>query len=97
MSLSSNSGNPEPQPAAATTGTQVSARARSARWEDLRRTTHRLRRSHLSLVGLAIIVGLILMAIFAPYLAPYPEDIDSVHFERMLQLFDSFIILMNFC
>jgi peptide/nickel transport system permease protein len=78
-------GNPQPQPVAATARGEVSARARSARWEDLRRTLHRMRRSTLSLVGLGTIVGLILMAIFAPYLAPFPEDVDSVHFERMLQ------------
>ncbi|GAB4528449.1 MAG: ABC transporter permease [Anaerolineae bacterium] len=53
-----------------------------ARFEDVRRTLHRLRRSTLSLVGLAIVTGLILVAIFAPVVAPYPEDVDSVHFDR---------------
>ena len=56
-----------------------------ARFEDLRRTLHRLRRSTLSLVGLGIVLGIILMAIFAPQVAPYPEDVDSVHFERTFQ------------
>lgn len=56
-----------------------------ARFEDLRRTLHRLRRSPLSLVGLAIVLGLIGMAIFAPQIAPYPEDIATVHFDRTFQ------------
>jgi peptide/nickel transport system permease protein len=56
-----------------------------ARFEDLRRTLHRLRRSTLSLVGLGIVLGIILIAIFAPQVAPYPEDVDSVHFERTFQ------------
>lgn len=71
-----------PQPPS---GTTISAGARSARWEDLRRTLHRLRRSTLSLVGMAIVLGLILMAIFAPYVAPYPEDVDSIHFDRVFE------------
>lgn len=58
------------------------SRSYEARFEDLRRTLHRLRRSTLSLVGLAVVLGLILMAIFAPQVAPYPEDVDSVHFDR---------------
>jgi peptide/nickel transport system permease protein len=53
-----------------------------ARFEDLRRTLHRLRSSTLSLVGLAIVLALVLIAVFAPQIAPYPEDVDSVHFER---------------
>lgn len=57
----------------------------AARYEDLRRMLYRLRRSTLSLVGLGIVLGLILMAIFAPYVAPYPEDVDSVHFERTFE------------
>ena len=85
MSREAKTGNPASRAVAETTGAGDSVRARSARWEDLRRTLHRLRRSTLSLVGLSIIVGLALVAIFAPYVAPYPEDVDSVHFERMLQ------------
>ena len=46
---------------------------------------HRLRRSKLSLVGSAIVLGLIVLAIFAPQIAPHPEDIDAVHFERVFQ------------
>jgi len=53
-----------------------------ARLEDLRRILYRLRRSLLSLVGLVIALGIILVAVFAPQVAPYPEDVDSVHFDR---------------
>ncbi len=63
-------------------GRQTFASEYEARREDLRRMLHRLRRSTLSLVGLAIVLGLILLAIFAPQIAPYPEDVDSVHFDR---------------
>ncbi len=56
-----------------------------ARLEDLQRTVHRLRRSNLSLVGLGIIIGLILIAVFAGQVAPYPGDVDAVHFERTFQ------------
>ena len=43
---------------------------------------HRLRRSPLSMIGLSITLGLILLAIFAPQIAPYPKDVDTIHFER---------------
>ncbi len=46
--------------------------------EDWKRAWYRLRRSTVSLIGLGIVIGLILMAIFAPFLAPYPEDAGSV-------------------
>lgn len=74
--------NPKPLIQMAAIGGQTAVAEYEARFEDLRRILHRLRRSTLSLVGLAIVIGLILMAIFAPYIAPYPEDVDSVHFER---------------
>ncbi|HIE58114.1 MAG TPA: ABC transporter permease [Anaerolineales bacterium] len=53
-----------------------------ARFEDVRRTLYRLRRSPLSLVGLTIVLSIMLVSVFAPQVAPYPEDVDSVHFER---------------
>ncbi len=62
---------------------EVEVRQYEARFEDLRRTLHRLRSSTLSLVGLAIVLALVLIAVFAPQIAPYPEDVDSVHFERV--------------
>ncbi|MFV2043481.1 MAG: ABC transporter permease [Anaerolineales bacterium] len=59
--------------------------AYAARFEDLRRQLHRLRRSTLSIAGLAIVASIILVAIFAPAIAPFPEDIDSVNFEQVFQ------------
>ena len=85
MSHEPDMASPQPQPDAATASRDFSAGARSARWEDLRRTLHRLRGSTLSLVGLAMVVGLIVMAIFAPYIAPYPEDVDSIHFDQVFE------------
>jgi peptide/nickel transport system permease protein len=77
--------NPKSQTQAVALGRQAAVGGYEARFEDLRRTLHRLRRSTLSLVGLGIVLGIILMAIFAPQVAPYPEDVDSVHFERTFQ------------
>jgi len=77
--------NPEQQAQAVALGRQNAVGSYEARFEDLWRTLHRLRRSTLSLVGLGIVLGIILMAVFAPYAAPYPEDVDSVHFERVFQ------------
>jgi peptide/nickel transport system permease protein len=85
MSHEPDMAGPQPQPGTTTASRDFSAGARSARWEDLRRTLHRLRGSTLSLVGLAMVVGLILMAIFAPYIAPYPEDVDSIHFDQVFE------------
>jgi len=48
------------------------------RWVEVRqdwsRAWYRLRKSTVSLVGLGIVISLLLVAVFAPYLAPYPED-----------------------
>ncbi|MDH4136701.1 MAG: ABC transporter permease [Anaerolineae bacterium] len=77
--------DPKLQTQAVALGRQIAAGGYEARFEDLRRTLHRLRRSTLSLVGLGIVLGILLMAIFAPQVAPYPEDVDSVHFERVFQ------------
>jgi len=46
---------------------------------------HLVRRSPLTIVGIAIIMMLLTIAIFAPYLAPYPEDAaETVHHDRIL-------------
>jgi peptide/nickel transport system permease protein len=81
MSRDSQLASPQSQVGTAAENQDMIA-AYEARYEDLRRTFHRLRRSTLSMVGLAIVLGLILVAIFAPVVAPYPEDVDSVHFDQ---------------
>lgn len=54
--------------------------------EDWRRGIYRFRQSTLSLVGLAIVVFLILVAITGPYWVPYPEDaIGALHMKERLQ------------
>ena len=46
----------------------------------------RFKRNILSVVGLSIIVFILLIAIFAPHIAPYPQDAGkAVYFERSLQ------------
>ncbi|MFQ5855888.1 MAG: ABC transporter permease [Anaerolineae bacterium] len=49
------------------------------------RTWRRLRRSPLSLVGLTMVISLVMMAVFAPQIAPYPEDARTVHFEQVFR------------
>lgn len=46
----------------------------------------KLFRNRLSIVGSIIVLGVVFVAIFAPWLAPYPGDAGpAVHFERALQ------------
>lgn len=53
---------------------------------NLERAVHRFRKSPLSLAGLGIILIVVLIAIFAPFIAPYPEDATGgVHFESAFQ------------
>ena len=61
--------DPKSQTQAVALGRQATVGGYEARFEDLRRTLHRLRRSTLSLVGLGIVLAIILMAIFAPQVA----------------------------
>ncbi|GAB4568201.1 MAG: ABC transporter permease [Anaerolineae bacterium] len=54
---------------------------RASRLEEWRRAWFRLRRSAVSLLGLGIVTVIVLAAIFAPYITPYPEDAgNAVHF-----------------
>lgn len=56
---------------------------RTSEW---RKKWRKIRRSPLSMLGLTIVLIVILLAVFAPYIAPYPEDAkDAIHFERMLE------------
>jgi len=54
--------------------------------ENTRRTLGRFFRNRLAVTGLVLIVLLVLMAIFAPLIAPYPKDaFGSVHMDQALQ------------
>lgn len=62
----------------------------AARTETLGRIAHRFRRNPLSVLGLGIIAGLVLVAVFAPVIAPYPQDAGyqgspEVHFSEKFQ------------
>jgi len=49
-------------------------------------TLHLIRRSPLTLAGFLIVLAIVVLAIIAPYIAPYPEDIIGfAHLERRLQ------------
>ncbi|MFC5591530.1 ABC transporter permease [Sporosarcina soli] len=54
---------------------------------DYKRTWYKLKKSKLSLVGLFIVVAVILMAIFAPWIVPYPSDAtgSTIAFDKMNQ------------
>jgi peptide/nickel transport system permease protein len=45
---------------------------------ELKRVAYSFTRSKLSVVGLAIILFMIVVALFSPYIAPYPEDAGAV-------------------
>lgn len=60
--------------------------SKSTRLEEARRAWHRMKHSTLSLIGLGIVVLIILAAIFAPWIAPYPEAASgAIYFENMNQ------------
>jgi len=44
-----------------------------------------LKKNPLSLAGIVIVLGLILVAMFAPIIVPYPNDVSEVHLERSLR------------
>lgn len=53
---------------------------------NLERAVYRFRKNPLSLAGLSIILMMVLIAIFAPFIAPYPEDATgAIHFENTFQ------------
>ncbi|KGR79016.1 ABC transporter permease [Ureibacillus manganicus] len=54
---------------------------------DYKRAWYKLKKSKLSLVGLFIVVGVIFMAIFAPWIVPYPADATgaTIAFDKMNQ------------
>ena len=57
---------------------------KNTRSDEGKRAWRRMKRSTLSLVGLAIVVLIILMAIFAPWIAPYPDHASgAIFFDQM--------------
>lgn len=57
--------------------------ARQERIQQLKRGIRSFTQNKLSVVGLLMILTLMLAALFAPYIAPYPEDAGAgVHFDR---------------
>lgn len=53
---------------------------------NLARAVYRFKKNPLSLVGLSIIIMMVLIAIFAPFVAPYPEDArGAIDFKSTLQ------------
>ncbi len=52
---------------------QIKSLERTSRRENLGRSWYKFSRNPLSVVGLVIVVSLILIAIFAPFVAPYPK------------------------
>lgn len=48
--------------------------ARSARWENFARGLYRFRSNRLSMIGLLMLIFILLVAVFAPVIAPFPED-----------------------
>ena len=48
--------------------------ARAVRWENLRRGLYRFRTNVLSMIGLGILVFVVLVAVAAPYIVPFPDD-----------------------
>jgi peptide/nickel transport system permease protein len=53
----------------------IPAPPRTARLENWSRAFYRFRQSWLSIIGLAIVVALILIAILAPFIVPHPEHV----------------------
>jgi len=62
------------------------AAKRAKRKGNLERAVYRFRKNPLPLAGLSIILIMVLIAIFAPFIAPYPEDATgAVHFKNTFQ------------
>ncbi|MGI5962697.1 MAG: nickel transporter permease [Lawsonibacter sp.] len=55
------------------------------KWNSFKESMYLLAKNKLSLLAFAIIIFLVLGAIFAPVLVPYPEDVYSTHIENKLQ------------
>lgn len=53
------------------------ARPDSGDWENWRRGVRRFRQNPLSMAGLIILIGLVIIAIIAPQIVPFPEDAEG--------------------
>jgi len=60
-------------------------RRRGPRIEEYNLIVDLLRKNPLSLAGIVIVLSLILVAVFAPIIAPYPNDVTDVHLEKSLR------------
>lgn len=67
---------------ASSTETDRSKFISEERIERFHRIYYKFTKSSLSLVGLLMVLAVIFVALFAPYLAPYPEDRTRVHFDK---------------
>jgi peptide/nickel transport system permease protein len=52
---------------------QINSLERSSRLDNLRRSWYKFSRNPLSVIGLFMVVSLILIAVFAPFVSPYPR------------------------
>jgi len=58
----------------------------SRKWENIRRSWYKFSRNPLSIVGLVVICIILLFAIFAPFISPYPESVGKfVNFSEASQ------------
>ena len=55
------------------------------KWNSFKESMYLLARNKLSLLAFAIIILLVLSAILAPVIVPYPEDVYSTHIEQKLE------------
>lgn len=55
------------------------------KWNSFKESMYLLARNKLSLLAFAIIILLVLGAVFAPVIVPYPEDVYSTHIEQKLE------------
>lgn len=60
-------------------------RISASRRMSIKRLMYNLRRSPTTIVGLIIVIIYIIMALFGTYIAPYPEDAETIHIERKFQ------------
>ena len=53
---------------------KLSGNSRSARWDNIARGLYRFRSNRLSMIGLVMLIFILIVAVFAPLIAPYPGD-----------------------